>query len=43
MVGSVPFILSLCKTTLSHRHPKSDASYQDNWHVANAQLYAVGL
>lgn len=43
MVGSDPFILSLCKTTLSQRHPTFAVSFQDNWCAkgldeANAEL-----
>jgi hypothetical protein len=30
MVGSFPLIVSLCKVTLSNRHPTSAVSYHDN-------------
>lgn len=43
MVGSVPFILSLCKATLALSNPTSAVSYQENWRPkrldeANAEI-----
>jgi hypothetical protein len=48
MVDSVPYIVSLCKETLSHRHPTSAVSHHDNWRAkglddANAELLTAGL
>jgi hypothetical protein len=54
MVCNIPFIVSPCKASLSHKHPTSAVSYHDNWRAkgldeANAlyslfvELEAVGF